>query len=178
MSKVQKSSKMKNYAVNLVRSNDAMFSLATKKVGTVVKNLNPTGTSKSSTNLSNIMDFKQMNPFLSKSTCHPSSLSNVDAAKKLEIPVSSDEKSSTSESDSFVNDECDTESICLEHAKERIYPCRYCGEMFLVKSNLILHQTTYHSDRPVGCDSCGRVLYKSKSEFMEHVCEHHTDNIT
>lgn len=86
--------------------------------------------------------------------------------------------------DKLINDEsylnCDVESLCLEHAfretNERIYPCRYCGEMFLVKSNLVLHQTTYHSDHPVGCELCGKVLYKSRSEFMEHVCEHRSDN--
>jgi len=86
--------------------------------------------------------------------------------------------------DKLINDEsylnCDVESLCLEHAfretNERIYPCRYCGEMFLVKSNLVLHQTTYHSDHPVGCELCGKVLYKSRSEFMEHVCEHHSEN--
>lgn len=86
--------------------------------------------------------------------------------------------------DKLINDEsylnCDVESLCLEHAfretNERIYPCRYCGEMFLVKSNLVLHQTTYHSDHPVGCELCGKVLYKSRSEFMEHICERHNDN--
>jgi DNA-directed RNA polymerase subunit RPC12/RpoP len=86
--------------------------------------------------------------------------------------------------DKLINDEsylnCDVESLCLEPAfretNEKIYPCRYCGEMFLVKSNLVLHQTTYHSDHPVGCELCGKVLYKSRSEFMEHVCEHHSDN--
>jgi DNA-directed RNA polymerase subunit RPC12/RpoP len=86
--------------------------------------------------------------------------------------------------DKLINDEsylnCDVESLCLEHAfretNERIYPCWYCGEMFLVKSNLVLHQTTYHSDHPVGCELCGKVLYKSRSEFMEHACEHHSDN--
>jgi len=85
--------------------------------------------------------------------------------------------------DKLINDEsylnCDVESLCLENAfreTERIYPCRYCGEMFLVKSNLILHQTTYHSDHPVGCELCGKVLYKSRSEFMEHLCEHYSEN--
>jgi len=85
--------------------------------------------------------------------------------------------------DKLISDEsylnCDVESLCLEHTfreTERIYPCRYCGEMFLVKSNLILHQTTYHSDHPVGCELCGKVLYKSRSEFMGHLCEHHSEN--
>ncbi|PSN38774.1 hypothetical protein C0J52_18678 [Blattella germanica] len=113
--------------------------------------------------------------------------SSSDIIRKDEnISASSSEgKKNTSENDNFMNVEsylnCDAESLCLEHAyretNERLYPCRYCGEMFLVKSNLILHQTTYHSDQPVGCESCGRVLYKSKSEFMEHVCDHsHTGN--
>nr|CAD7447797.1 unnamed protein product [Timema bartmani] len=69
---------------------------------------------------------------------------------------------------------CDTDQLCpLEHSfQERVYPCRYCGEMFLVKSSLVLHQTTYHSEHPTVCPLCDKGHFRSNREFMEHMCDH------
>nr|CAD7397053.1 unnamed protein product [Timema poppensis] len=69
---------------------------------------------------------------------------------------------------------CDTDQLCpLEHSfQERVYPCRYCGEMFLVKSSLVLHQTTYHSEHPTVCPLCDKGHFSSNREFMEHMCDH------
>jgi DNA-directed RNA polymerase subunit RPC12/RpoP len=137
-------------------------------------------------NLNEIIDLKQDKIQTVTSTCEYFSLGSTDSVcyEDNHNDSSSAEDNRRSENDTLMSDEsylnCDAESLCLEHAfqetNERIYPCRYCGEMFLVKSNLILHQTTYHSDHPVGCELCGKVLYKSRSEFMEHVCDHHSDN--
>jgi DNA-directed RNA polymerase subunit RPC12/RpoP len=137
-------------------------------------------------NLNEIIDLKQDKKQTVTSTCEYLSLVSADSVDHKDkhsdmLTVRGDRKN---ENDNLMGDEsylnCDTESLCLDHAfretNERIYPCRYCGEMFLVKSNLILHQTTYHSDHPIGCELCGKVLYKSRSEFMEHVCDHHSDN--
>ncbi|KAJ9594508.1 hypothetical protein L9F63_014120, partial [Diploptera punctata] len=154
----------------------------TKNVETIVEDT-VKATLKSSTSVNDI-NLKQDKIEIVRQNSELPCVSNVDVAKKEDSNSTSlCDKKATSENYNIMNDEsylnCDAESICLEHAyretNERIYSCRYCGEMFLVKSHLILHQTTYHSDRPVGCDSCGRVLYKSRSEFMEHVCDHHTD---
>jgi DNA-directed RNA polymerase subunit RPC12/RpoP len=137
-------------------------------------------------NLNEIIDLKQDKIQTVTSTCEYLSLGNTDSVHHKDYhsdsstvgDIKRNENCTSISDESYLN--CDVESLCLEHAfretNERIYPCRYCGEMFLVKSNLILHQTTYHSDHPVGCELCGKVLYKSRSEFMEHVCDHHSDN--
>lgn len=137
-------------------------------------------------NLNEIIDLKQDKMQTVTSTCEYVSLGNADSVhhKHYHNDPSAVGDNKRNENFTSISDESylygDVESLCLEHAfretNERIYPCRYCGEMFLVKSNLILHQTTYHSDHPVGCELCGKVLYKSRSEFMEHVCDHHSDN--
>lgn len=62
------------------------------------------------------------------------------------------------------------DSTC-EDSNEKTYTCTSCGEMFLVKSSLILHQTTYHPEHSINCDICGKFAYTSKSEFMEHECD-------
>lgn len=137
-------------------------------------------------NLNEIIDLKQDKIQTVTSTCEylaPGSTDSVDH-RDNHSDTSREGGDRKNDNDTLMSDEsylnCDVESLCLDHAfretNERIYPCRYCGEMFLVKSNLILHQTTYHSDHPVGCELCGKVLYKSRSEFMEHVCDHHSDS--
>lgn len=137
-------------------------------------------------NLNEIIDLKQDKVQTVTSTCEYLSLGSTDYVDHKDNHIdTSTVGGDRKHDDTFLSDEsylnCDTESLCLDHAfretNERIYLCRYCGEMFLVKSNLILHQTTYHADHPVGCELCGKVLYKSRSEFMEHVCDHHSGNI-
>lgn len=136
-------------------------------------------------NLNEIIDLKQDKIQTGTSTCEYLALGSTDSVDHRDNhnDTSTAKGDKKNENDTLMGDEylnCDVESLCLDHAfretNERIYQCRYCGEMFLVKSNLILHQTTYHSDHPVGCELCGKVLYKSRSEFMEHVCDHHSDN--
>lgn len=137
-------------------------------------------------NLNEITDLKQDKIQTVTNTCEYLSLGNTDSVNRRDYHSDTSTVGDNKRNENYtsISDEsylnCDVESLCLEHAfretNERIYPCRYCGEMFLVKSNLILHQTTFHSDHPVGCELCGKVLYKSRSEFMEHVCDHHSDN--
>ncbi|XP_069672852.1 uncharacterized protein [Periplaneta americana] len=140
-------------------------------------------------NVSDIIDLKEDKTQTAAGTCEYLSVTNTDYVEcednQGDSSTAGDKKNVSSENETMMNEEmyfsCDAESLCLGNAfretNERIYQCRYCGEMFLVKSNLILHQTTYHSDHPVGCELCGKVLYKSRSEFMEHVCEHYSDNV-
>ncbi|XP_021931567.1 uncharacterized protein LOC110835554 isoform X2 [Zootermopsis nevadensis] len=138
-------------------------------------------------NSNETVDIKQDKIQNVTNTCEYLSLGNTDSVHHKDYHSDSSTVGDNKRNENYtsISDEsylnCDVESLCLEHAfretNERIYPCRYCGEMFLVKSNLILHQTTYHSDHPVGCELCGKVLYKSRSEFMEHVCDHHGDSL-
>ncbi|XP_066991525.2 uncharacterized protein [Anabrus simplex] len=73
----------------------------------------------------------------------------------------------TEANQSFITSEVDLPSL---ESSEPKYTCTFCGEMFLMRSSLIMHQTTYHPDHRVGCELCGQVEYHSRAEFLEHVC--------
>ncbi|XP_063235616.1 uncharacterized protein LOC134538327 [Bacillus rossius redtenbacheri] len=87
--------------------------------------------------------------------------------------LASGEGGTTAPADAQAQSSFLAETMCsFQECHEPVFPCRYCGEMFLVKSSLILHQTTYHPEHPVGCEQCGKVNYRSRSEFMGHLCDH------